>query len=67
MMPAMLTGGGYKIGIGYTGLPFVSINFDMLALNYDEGKMKGPLAVNVTKVDLDRATYLLGLSFPFGG
>lgn len=44
--------GGYRIGIGYTGLPFVSINLEMVHRTYDKP----------TSFDVD--TTEIGLSLP---
>ena len=53
------TGSGTKIGIGYTGLPFVALNFDMINFNYDKFKNGG-----TADIDLDRKTWMLSLSLP---
>lgn len=49
-----LEGSGTKIGVGFTGLPFVAINLDMININYDKP----------APVDTDRKTYLLSVSLP---
>lgn len=53
-----IKGDGYKLGIGFTGLPFISINFDMITINYDKYD-SGSGNPNV-----DRKTYMLGVSLP---
>ncbi|MBX3039535.1 MAG: porin [Bdellovibrionaceae bacterium] len=55
-----MTGNGTKVGIGYTGLPFLSINFDMINLSYDKFKNGG----NSVNIDADRKTWMLSLSLP---
>ncbi|HRO66777.1 MAG TPA: hypothetical protein PL182_04345 [Pseudobdellovibrionaceae bacterium] len=54
------TGNGTKIGVGYTGLPFVAINFDMINLNYDKFKNGGASM----DIDSDRKTWMLSVSLP---
>lgn len=56
-----ISGSGTKVGIGYTGLPFVSINFDMINMNYDELKTDA----GTFDVDSDRKSWMLSLSMPF--
>jgi hypothetical protein len=48
------SGGGTKIGIGYTGLPFVVIGVEMYAVNYDtdEGNSSNNVDVDVTATNL---------------
>jgi hypothetical protein len=58
---AELEGGGYKVGVGFKFFPFISINVDMIAINYDEGKNS---AGTFTSADVDRKSFMLGLSFP---
>lgn len=55
-------GKGYKLGVGFTGLPFVAINLDMINVNYDDATVTG---YSVTNVDVDRKTYMLSVSLPF--
>lgn len=52
-------GKGYKIGAGFTGLPFVTINLDMINVHYDEidGITGDP--------DTDVKTYMLSVGLPF--
>ena len=50
-------GSGYKLGVGFTGLPFVSINVEYKVLSYD--KLNG---VSVTTADHD--SILLAVSLP---
>ena len=55
-------GTGTKIGVGYTGLPFISINLQLLMQTYDEyeaGSLSGTLAN-----DIKNTAYLLGVSLP---
>ena len=54
-------GTGTKIGVGFTGLPFVDINLEYRRMNYSE--------MTIGSVDLDTdttySTIMLGLSLPF--
>ena len=55
-------GTGTKFGVGYTGLPYLSINFQMLNRSYDEAEdgAGGP----DYDIDIDHTAYLLGISIP---
>ena len=48
---------GYGLGIGFTGLPFVSINLEIETLNYD-------LEVSGFEGDYSIASTILSVSFP---
>lgn len=52
-------GTGTKLGVGFTGLPFVDINFEYRKVEFDEFKA-GPF-----KTDADYQTYMVSLSLPF--
>lgn len=52
-------GSGVKLGVGYTGLPFVDINFEYRSGTYDKTKTGG---LNVGKTDF--SGFMLGLSLP---
>jgi hypothetical protein len=54
-------GTGSKLGIGFTGLPFVDINFEYRKVKYDEVKV-GSVTSND---DADYQTYMVSLSLPF--
>lgn len=56
-----IEGKGFKFGVGFTGLPFVSINLDMINVNYDDITYGGTA---ITDADLDRKTFMLSLSLP---
>lgn len=51
-------GTGTKLGVGFTGLPFVDINFEYRKVKFDEFKA-GPI-----KTDADYQTYMVSLSVP---
>lgn len=51
------SGSGFKLGVGFTGLPFVSINLEYTTINYDE--LNGSSAT-----DVDRSGIMLGVSLP---
>lgn len=54
-------GSGTKFGIGFTGLPFVDINFE-----YRKGTLKsGKLGTFDLTDDLDYSAYMVGISLPF--
>lgn len=53
-------GSGYRLGVGLTTLPFVTINAEYLVRNYDEAESGG----STGKVDYTMKTYMLSLSFP---
>lgn len=61
-----LKGGGYGLGVGFTGLPFISLNLELRQLTWDESfdnttgvntKLTGSSEVDVTEV-------LLSVSLP---
>lgn len=56
------SGSGYKIGVGYTGLPFISINFDLISINYDELTATG---LTITSADITADYKMLSVSLPF--
>lgn len=55
-------GSGYKVGVGFTGLPFLSINLEWQSIAYDA------VEINGTSVDItdggDFETILLSVSLP---
>lgn len=55
-------GSGTQIGVGYTGLPFISFNLTMLTRSYDEVE-SGETTLNVNP-EWEHNTYLLGISLP---
>ncbi len=55
-----INGSGTKLGVGYTGLPFVSINFEMLNRTYDEFDSSSV----VLSPEVTHSTFLLGISLP---
>jgi hypothetical protein len=57
-----LNGGtGTKFGIGFTGLPFININFEFRRGSFDEIKWGGIKTSDKT----DYSTYMIGISLPF--
>ena len=52
-----LEGSGYRLGVGFTGLPFVSLNLEMINRSYDEFN-----GSSVT--DRDIQTTMLSVSLP---
>lgn len=55
------TGSGMKLGVGYTGFPFVSINLEYQTNTYDDADED-----LITKYDISSTTILGGISFPIG-
>ncbi len=53
-------GSGSKLGVGFTGLPFVVVNFEYRTGNFEEGKSGGLTG----DADLDYKAYMLSLSLP---
>ncbi|MCB0390247.1 MAG: hypothetical protein KDD58_03095 [Bdellovibrionales bacterium] len=56
------TGSGTKIGVGYTGLPYISINLEMLTRSYDEYDTS--LGSGTIDPEHKHTAYLLGISLP---
>lgn len=50
-------GSGYKLGVGYTGLPFIAINLEYKVIKYDDGSF--------SPIDSDLSGILIGVSAPF--
>ncbi|MCC7403532.1 MAG: hypothetical protein IT288_03960 [Bdellovibrionales bacterium] len=53
-------GTGYRLGVGLTSIPFVTINLEYLVRNWDE------MEIGSLKTDIDWTvkTYMLSLAFP---
>lgn len=49
-------GSGVALGVGFTGLPFLSVNVEYRTINYDD--------FNGSSVDVDGSEILLGVSLP---
>lgn len=58
----MSGGGGTRIGVGYTGLPFVALNFEMVSRKYTKVKPAGFAEVDQ---DTDVNTTAISVSLPF--
>lgn len=56
-------GGGYALGVGFTGLPFVSINLEYRTLEYDKYELSGASVANYNE-KLDLSEILLSVSLP---
>lgn len=54
-------GSGTTLGIGYKVIPFVSLNLEIGAVNFDEATYDG----GSNSVDTDFNTYMLSVSVPF--
>ncbi|MCP4913612.1 MAG: outer membrane beta-barrel protein [Oligoflexia bacterium] len=61
-------GKGYNLGVGFTGLPFVSINLEYRSISYDERKnVSGGNTINYPSgndSEVDANTLLLSVSVP---
>ena len=55
------SGSGTKFGIGFTGLPFVDINFEYRAGTFGELNYAG----SESTVDTTYSSYMIGISLPF--
>jgi hypothetical protein len=55
-----MEGTGTKISVGFTGLPFVAINLDMINATFDEGSSNGTKQT----VDVDQSSTMLSVSLP---
>lgn len=55
-------GTGMKAGIGFTGLPFVDINFEYRKGTFGEYKFGSAMA---QEVDTNYSAYMIGISLPF--
>lgn len=53
-------GTGMKLGVGFTGLPFVDINFEYRKGTYTKFKMPG-----ADDADTDFSAFMVGVSLPF--
>lgn len=60
---ATYSGGGYNIGVGYTGLPLISINLEMKYQSWDEAEAFGATATVSPAIDYEAT--VLSISFPF--
>lgn len=54
-------GSGMKVGVGFTVLPFLDINFEVRQGTFDDNKLGGTSIDNKVKY----STYMLGISLPF--
>lgn len=56
------TGKGFKIGVGFTGLPFVAINLDYISIKQNEASAPG---FTLDSVDVKSTATMLSISVPF--
>ncbi len=54
-------GSGFKVGVGLTMFPLISINVDMININYDDAKDDN---VTFNSMDVDRSGVMIGISLP---
>jgi hypothetical protein len=57
-----LSGDGYKVGIGFTGIPFVSVNFEAYSTKYD--KIDPPSGTTITGYSNNISAFMFGISIP---
>ncbi len=57
----LMNGTGMKLGVGFTGLPFVDINFEYRKGTFSEFKLDG----DKDNVDTDYNAFMIGVSLPF--
>jgi hypothetical protein len=57
---SLTDGSGMKLGVGFTGLPFVDINFE-----YRKGTYATYKYVTEQEIDTDFSAYMISLSLPF--
>lgn len=56
------TGKGFKVGVGFTGLPFIAINLDYVSLKYNEATAPG---ATIDSVDMKSTATMLSISVPW--
>ena len=59
-----LNGKGYGLGVGYTGLPFVSINFEYKMYTIDESTSNGVTNTLAAANEIDFKEMMVSLSIP---
>lgn len=63
---ATAKGSAYKVGVGFTGLPFVSINAEYVKYTYtDLSGSNGSAKVSDLYSSFDNSAFMLGVSVPF--
>jgi len=60
-----LNGSGIGLGLGYTGLPFVSINFEYKMYTIDEATSSGVTSNLAANAEIDLKEMMVSLSVPF--
>jgi hypothetical protein len=55
-------GSGSKVGVGFTGLPFINLNLEFRSVTFAENSTNGAADV---ESDTDYNTYYFGISIPF--
>lgn len=60
----VLSGGGYGVGAGFTGLPFLSINVDYRMFSYDESETSAGVTSTLTN-EVDVTEIMLSVSSPW--
>lgn len=60
---AKFKGSGYALGLGYTGFPFLSINFEYRQKSYDE--LENDSGTSTVNPEADFSEVLLSVSLPF--
>jgi hypothetical protein len=57
-----ITGNGFKVGVGFTFLPMLSVNLDMISMKYDKGS--GGTGFVFNSLDSKMTTTMLSVSLP---
>ena len=57
-------GGGYALGVGFTGFPFISINLEYRTIEYDKYELNGVTVSNYNE-KLDLSEVMISVSAPF--
>jgi hypothetical protein len=58
------SGGGYGLGVGYTGLPFVSLNLELKKYTYDEYESATGTKVTLNNGEHDYTEMMVSVSLP---
>ncbi len=56
------SGGGYALGVGFTGLPFISLNVEYRSMSYDEQETSG--VTSAVSPSLDFSEVFFSVSLP---
>ena len=57
-------GTGFSIGLGYTGLPFLSLNYELRSFSFDEEFESSSNSTKELSLEYDSVEHLVGISIP---